>query len=103
MGDDPRAALVAVLVILLLGLVTRWVFRPARRRQAARPVDASDSPDLGLLTVIVSGVTRQEALERRAALGAANIRSSMSRRRDGQLDVLVFHGDVQAARVVLGP
>jgi hypothetical protein len=103
MGDDPRTALVAVVVILLLGLLTRWVFRPSRRRQAVRPVDASESPNLGLLSVIVSGVTRDEALARRAALGAADIRSSMSRRRDGSLDVLVFHGDVDAARTVLGP
>jgi hypothetical protein len=103
MGDDPRTGLVALVVILLLGLVTRWVFRPARRRQATLPVDATDSPNLGLLSVIVSGVSRQEALERRAALGGANIRSSMSRRRDGSLDVLVFHGDVDAARSVLGP
>ena len=36
-------------------------------------------------------------------LGEAGIRSSMSKRRDGMLDVLVFHGDADAARILLGP
>ncbi len=103
MGNNPSAGIIAVVVILLLVLVTRWVFRPSRPRGITRPVDAADSPNLGLLTVIVSGLTKQEALERRAVLGEAGIRSSMSKRRDGLLDVLVFHGDADAARVLLGP
>jgi hypothetical protein len=41
-------------------------------------------------------------MRHRAALGDAGIRSSMSRRRDGAMDVLVFHGDVDRARNVLG-
>jgi hypothetical protein len=36
-------------------------------------------------------------------LGEAGIRSSMSRRRDGLLDVLVFHRDADSARILLGP
>jgi hypothetical protein len=102
-GNDPSAALIALGAVLVLILVMRWAFRPSRPRSAGRPVDASDSPDLGLLTVIVSGVDRQEAMRRRARLGDAGIRSSMSRRRDGTLDVLVFHGDAEAARTLLGP
>lgn len=102
MGNDPRAGIVAILVVLLLGLILRWVFKPSRPQRATRPVDAAESPDLGLLSVIVSGLTRQEALQHRAALQEAGIRSSMSKRRDGRLDVLVFHGDVDAARAVLG-
>jgi hypothetical protein len=46
---------------------------------------------------------RQTALERRAVLGEAGIRSSMSKRRDGRLDVLVFHGDANRARTLLRP
>lgn len=103
MGNNPSSAIVAILVILLLGLICRWVFRPSRPRTATRPVDAADSPDLGLLTVIVTGLTKQQSLERRAALGEAGIRSSMSKRRDGALDVLVFHADADAARALLGP
>jgi hypothetical protein len=103
MGNDPSAAIVAIVVILLLGLVLRWVFKPSRPRSGGRPVDASDSPDLGLLTVIVTRLSRQEALERRSVLGDAGIRSSMSKRRDGTLDVLVFHADADRARTLLGP
>jgi hypothetical protein len=102
-GNDPSAALIAIGVVLVLALVLRWVFRPSRPRRMQRPPDASDSPDLGLLTVIVSGVERSAALRRRAVLGEAGIRSSMSRRRDGTLDVLVFHADADAARILLGP
>jgi hypothetical protein len=102
-GNDPSAILIAVGTVFALSFVLRWVFRPSRPRPTTLPPDASESPDLGLLTVIVSGVDRNEALHRRAALGEAGIRSSMSRRRDGTFDVLVFHGDAHAARIVLGP
>jgi hypothetical protein len=102
-GNDPSAVLIAVGAVLVLMLITRWVFRPSRPRAGGRPVDASDSPELGLLTVIMSGIDRQEAMRRRAVLGEAGIRSSMSKRRDGTLDVLVFHADADAARILLGP
>lgn len=91
----------AILAVLLLALILRWVFKPSRPRQGHRPVDASDSPNLGLLTVVVSGLDRQDAMLRRATLGEADIRSSMSKRRDGLLDVLVFHGDADRARLLL--
>lgn len=95
--------LIALLVVGLLALVTRWAFRPARPHvRPTRPLDASEAADLGLLVVVVSGLTRQEALERRAVLGEASIRSSISARRDGRLDVLVFRADVDRARVLLG-
>jgi hypothetical protein len=102
-GNDPSAVLIAIGVVLVLALVLRWVFRPSIPRQMRRPPDASDSPDLGLLTVVSTGVDRTDALHRRAVLGAAGIRSSMSKRRDGTLDVLVFHADADAARIALGP
>jgi hypothetical protein len=102
-SNDPSAVLIAVGAVLVLMLIMRWVFRPSRPRGGGRPVDASDSPELGLLTVIMSGVDRQEAMRRRAVLGEAGIRSSMSKRRDGTLDVLVFHADADAARILLGP
>lgn len=103
MGNDPSAVLIALGVVLVLALVLRWVFRPSRPRLVHRPPDATDSPNLGLLTVIVSGLDRTDALRRRAVLGDAGIRSSMSKRRDGTLDVLVFSGDADAARILLGP
>lgn len=96
-------ALTALVVVGLLALVTRWVFRPSRpNSRPRRPLDATDA-DLGLLTVVLSQVSRRDALERRTALGDAGIRSSMSMRNDGTVDVLVFHGDADRARSVLGP
>jgi hypothetical protein len=100
-GNDPSAALVALGAVLLLILVLRWVFRPSRPRSGGRIVDAAESADLGLLTVVVPGVDRAEAMRLRAVLGEATIRSSMSKRRDGRLDVLVFHGDAHRARILL--
>lgn len=102
MGNDPGAAITAIVVVLLLALILRWVFKPSRPQRAVRPVDASVSRNLGLLTVVATELNRQEAMEHRAVLGEAGIRSSMSKRRDGLLDVLVFHGDVDAARLLLG-
>ena len=101
MGDNPSALFTAVFVILLLGLVMRWVFRPSRPRAATRPPDATDSQNLGLLTVVLSQLSRSEALARRATLSEANIRSSTSKRRDGTLDLLVFTTDIDRARLVL--
>ena len=101
MGNDPSAVFTALIVILLLGLVMRWVFKPSRPRQAVRPPDATDSQNLGLLTVVLSQLSRSEALARRAELSEANIRSSVSKRRDGSLDLLVFRTDVERARLVL--
>ena len=101
MGNDPSAIITAAVVILLLGLVMRWVFRPSRPGRAVRPPDAADSDNLGLLTVVLSGLSRSEALARRAVLGEAAIRSSVSKRRDGTLDLLVFKNDIERARLVL--
>ncbi len=103
MGNNPLWGLMAILVVLALIPLVRWIFRPSRAGAATRPVDASASADLGLLTVIATGLGKQEAMERRAVLGESTIRSSMSRRRDGGYDVLVFHGDADAARLLLGP
>ncbi|PZS18593.1 MAG: hypothetical protein DLM57_05990 [Pseudonocardiales bacterium] len=99
---DISPEVTALIAVGILALLTRWVFRSPRRR-SGRPVDASDSPELGLLTVIASGVPRTDALRHRAVLGESDIRSSMSRRRDGTMDVLVFHGDADRARLLLGP
>lgn len=101
MGNDPWALVVAVVVVLGLSLVLRWVFRPSRPRQGYRPLDAAESANLGLLTVVAAGLDRQDALRQRARLQDVRIRSSMSRRRDGRFDVLVFHGDADAARLHL--
>jgi hypothetical protein len=102
MGSDPPALIIAVVVVLILALVLRWVFKPSRPHPIVRPVDAAESPNLGLLTVVATAVDRDDALRQRARLGEAGIRSSMSRRRDGRMDVLVFAADENAARLLLG-
>jgi len=93
----------ALVVVLLLVLVTRWVFRPSRPNVTPRrPPDASDG-ELGLLIVVLSGVAKDDVDARRAVLTEAGIRSSVSSRRDGTADVLVFADDAERARLVLGP
>ena len=100
MGNDPSAALTALAAVGLLVLIMRWVFSSGRRGRT-RPIDAATSGELGLLTVVIAGVPRADAMGRRAVLGEHGIRSSMSLRRDGLFDVLVFSGDVDQARAAL--
>jgi hypothetical protein len=100
MSNDPSAGIVALIVVGLLILVLRWVWG-SKKAHRQPLVDASESPNLGLLSVVATGLTREDALSSRATLGEAGIRSSMSKRRDGRLDVLVFHADVDRARFLL--
>ncbi len=79
----------------------RWIFKPSRPRGTRPLVDAGDSSELGLLDVVAVGLARPAALSARATLGEAGIRSSMSRRRNGSVDVLVFHSDAERARQLL--
>jgi hypothetical protein len=97
---DLRVELIALVALGLLALAMRWVFRRPQIIRS-RPPDAAQSAELGLLHVVASGLPRHEAMRRRAQLGDAGIRSSMSLRRDGAMDVLVFHADVESARRLL--
>jgi hypothetical protein len=93
----------ALLVVGVLGLVLRWVFRPSRPNvPITRPPDASDG-EIGLLTVVLSRLPKDDVAARRQVLDAAGIRSSVSNRRDGTVDVLVFEADAKRARIALGP
>jgi hypothetical protein len=98
---DWSGIVIALLVVGILALVMRWVFRPSRPRTGLI-VDAADARELGLLQVIATGLSRSEALRRQAVLAAAGIRASTSRRRDGGSDLLVFNEDVDRARSALG-
>ena len=100
-GDDLSAMILAFVVIGMLILLMRWIFTPSHPRGAGPLVDASDSRELGLLDVVATALPRAAALQARAALGAVGIRSSMSRRRNGHLDVLVFQADADRARDLL--
>jgi hypothetical protein len=96
---DPYAAIIALLVLVGLAFVMRWVFKPSRPRRPP-PVNASDARELGLLSVVAT-VARSEAEATAARLSAAGIRSSVSRRDDNQVDILVFTGDQVRARILL--
>ena len=101
MGAYPLVT--ALVVVGLLVLVLRWVFRPSRPNVIPRrPPDATDG-ELGLLTVVLSGVPKDEVAARRGVLDDAGIRSSVSNRRDGTVDVLVFADQADKARILLGP
>ena len=91
----------ALVAVGLLAVLMRWIFRPSYRTGQRARIDASDSPELGLLTVVATNLSRTEAMRAREVLADAGMRSSMSRRRDGNLDVLVFHADSDRARDLL--
>lgn len=94
------AQLTALAAAGLLVLIMRWVFRPSRPRTGAVP-DASDARELGLLSVIATGLPRTEANRQRALLDHEGVRASVSRRRDGTADLLVFSTDVERAQEVI--
>jgi hypothetical protein len=98
--NDVSAIVIALIVVGLLALIMRWVFKPSRPRTGP-PVDAATSADLGMLAVVASKLSRQQALKLRAALQDGGIRSSMSSRSDGGMDVLVFSADAARARRLL--
>jgi hypothetical protein len=97
---DVSALVVVILVVCVLSLITRWVFKPSRPR-TGRVVDATESTDLGMLDVLAADLSRADAMSLRAVLGDAGIRSSISRRRNGDVDVLVFHDDLPRAQELL--
>jgi hypothetical protein len=92
--------LLVVVIVLMLGLAMRWAFRSSRPKRGSAGSDA-DGADLGLLEAISTGLSRADAMSMRAELGEVGIRSSMSHRRDGRLDVLVFRDDLTRAKTVL--
>jgi hypothetical protein len=100
-GEDLSAVVIAFVALLGLILLMRWIFKPSRPRGTRPLVDASDSAELGLLHVVASGLSRTSALQARAVLGDVGIRSSMSLRRNGGMDVLVFQADLDRARELL--
>ena len=102
MTTDVSGLIIAAVAVAFLALVMRWVFKPSHRAGPGAGREASTSAELGLLDVVAVDLTREQALTVRARLGDAGMRSSMSMRRDGNLDVLVFHDDAERARDLLG-
>lgn len=99
MNGDLGVLLFAALVFVVLIFLMRWVFRPSRPPRVTVPGDAVPS----MLVTIARGLSRRDGLSLRAVLGDAEIRSSMSTRRDGLVDVAVFGADEPKARSLLPP
>jgi hypothetical protein len=103
----------AVVVVCLLGLLARWIFGVGRSRSAgarsaaARSARASGPTgrpaDYGLLRRVALLPGRADGDALRAVLSNAGIRSTVSARPDGQVEVLVFAADVDRARSLLPP
>src|SRR4051794_6190259 len=88
--------LIAVVVVLLIALFTRWAFGTGYGRTAA-PVAPVDD---GLLTRIATLSRRESALALRAVLSDAGIRSTVRFPTAHRADVLVFPEDAPRARAL---
>jgi hypothetical protein len=99
MGFDLLTALSPFVVIGLLGLVLRWIFKSSRPH-TGRPVTGTNA-NLGLLVPVLGGVSRMQALEGKDRLSAQNIRCSLSRRDRDSYDLMVFAADLIAATRLL--
>jgi hypothetical protein len=122
---------VAVVVVCLLGVLLRWVFgsgrnhggtrgrgerrdvaaganaartEPAGRGDQAHTGEPADgSASYGLLRAAVTAEGQAEGNALRTLLSEAGIRSTLTVRPDGRVDVLVFREDLARARQLLPP
>jgi hypothetical protein len=86
---------VAVLVVALLVLVTRWAFGPGYGRTAPPA-----GPDQGLLVLVATVSSPATARALRAVLSDAGIRSTQRSPAPHRTDVLVFPDDADRARML---
>ncbi|RBY96594.1 hypothetical protein DQ237_08175 [Blastococcus sp. TF02-8] len=93
MPVDAVGPLVAVVVLGLLVLFTRWAF-------STRAPSAPDPADDGLLTRVATLGRRESALQLRALLSDAGIRSTVRFPAADRADVLVFAEDADRARAL---
>ncbi|HEX3814124.1 MAG TPA: hypothetical protein VHX59_14925 [Mycobacteriales bacterium] len=99
MYASPGELLILLVVVGVLILVLRWVYRPSTPRRGLPP----RTGDFGLLRTVSSTGSPAEAAALRAVLSDAGIRSTTDRATDGQVEVLVFADDVERARLLLPP
>ena len=102
MSSDLPTILVVLLAAAGIMFTMRWVFAPSRPRPK-RDAHPGPSGDYGLLEPLAVALPRSAANALRATLGDAGIRSSLSARRDGRTDVMVFRADVERAKLLLPP
>ena len=87
--------MIAVLAFALVALLCRWVFSPTH----SAPVQREAGPrDLGLLAVVTTAPSAEDALMLRDHLVAEGVRASVSEAHE----VLVFHEDLERARSLVG-
>jgi hypothetical protein len=99
MGFDLLTALSPFVVIGLLGVMLRWIFKSSRPH-TGKPSTGTNA-NLGLLVPVLSGVSRTQALQGKDRLSAQNIRCSLSRQNRDSYDLMVFAADVTAATRLL--
>jgi hypothetical protein len=95
---------VAIVVMVALAMLSKWIFGSGRRRMAARSVvPPGVQIDTGLLRPVAELPDRTAAAALRAVLSEAGIRSTVGVRRDGRVQVLVFPDDEDRARRLVPP
>jgi hypothetical protein len=95
---------VAIVVVVALAMLSKWIFGSGRRRTAARSlVPPGVQIDTGLLRPVAELPDRTAAAALRAVLSDAGIRSTVGVRRDGRVQVLVFSDDEERARRLVPP
>jgi hypothetical protein len=91
----PHETVIALLAMLLVTLICRWVFTPTHRPPVRREPPESD---YGLLTVVTRAPSADDAVMLRDHLVAEGVRASVN----DQHDVLVFRRDLARARSLVG-
>ena len=89
---------VAIVVVCVLAVLSKWIFGSGRRRTPAAPLPPGVQIDTGLLRPIAELPDRGAAGAVRAVLSDAGIRSTVGVRGDGRVQVLVFPADEDRAR-----
>jgi hypothetical protein len=99
------APVIAIVVVAVLAMASKWIFGSGRRRTAAARNLAAPGVrvDTGLLRAVAELPDRRAATALRAVLSDAGIRSTVGVRRDGRVQVLVFPADEERARRLVPP
>jgi hypothetical protein len=98
-GFDLGILIWAIGIVLVLMLMTRWVFKPSRPR-TGRP-EGGPNANLGLLTPVLAQAPRAQVLAAKTLLSERGIRCSVSRLDRDSYDLLVFGADADRARQLL--
>ena len=104
--ENIGGVLVAVLAMVVLVLLCRWVFSTSTREQrtAARLAKARSRGDYGLLVPVATVRTEEDAVLLRDVLRQAGIRGTVAEgEADGERVVLVFRADADRARDLVSP